>query len=444
MKRFNTLLVVDDNCAVLTALSLLLRNDFEKVTAIRSPSRIDEILRCETVDCVLLDMNFSAGINSGNEGIFWLNHIKKKSPDIPVILITAYADIELAVRGIMEGAADFIVKPWENSVLVDKVTRACKKRRAGLSKTPAGNDAGMLWGLSPEMSLLRETVIKVAPTDANILITGENGTGKELLAREIHARSARSSRPCMQVDMGSVTESLFERELFGHVKGAFTNAMTDRTGKIEEASGGTLFLDEIGNLPLHLQSKLLTALQSRKVVKVGSNKAVPVDIRLICATNCDLPSMVTQGSFREDLLYRINTIHLHLPPLRERRDDIPVLAMRFIQQFSDIYNRDVKGMTPAAERLLLDYPWHGNIRELRHAVEKAVILSDSDMLTPELFSSLSHRPAPSPRQPSTLEDMERVMIADAIKSCGGNLSAAAQRLGITRQTLYNKMKRYGL
>lgn len=444
MKKFNTLLVVDDNHAVLTAISLLLRNDFEKVVTLPSPVRIDEIMQSEKVDCVLLDMNFNAGLNSGNEGMFQLKRIRERNPKTPVILITAYADIELAVRGIQEGAADFIVKPWENSVLVDKVLKACRRYRNGQSKTANDVPDRMLWGFSEEMCPLRELVIKAAPTEANILITGENGTGKELLAREIHQRSCRASKRCLQVDMGSVTESLFESELFGHVKGSFTNAMTDRTGKIEEASGGTLFLDEIGNLPMHLQSKLLTALQSRRIVRVGSNRPVPVDIRLICATNRNLDAMVADGTFREDLLYRINTIHLHLPPLRERRDDIPILAMRFINHFADIYNRDVKGISPAAEQLLYNYSWHGNIRELRHVIEKAVILSDSDMLTPDVFSSLQRETVPVQSQPSTLEDMERVMIAEAIRLCNGNLSAASTRLGITRQTLYNKMKRYGL
>ena len=444
MKKFNTLLVVDDNRAVLTAISLLLRNDFEKVVTLPSPVRIDEIMQSEKVDCVLLDMNFNAGLNSGNEGMFHLKRIRERNPKTPVILITAYADIELAVRGIQEGAADFIVKPWENSVLVDKVLKACRRYRNGQSKVANDAPDTMLWGFSEEMCQLRELVIKAAPTEANILITGENGTGKELLAREIHQRSCRASKRCLQVDMGSVTESLFESELFGHVKGSFTNAMTDRTGKIEEASGGTLFLDEIGNLPMHLQSKLLTALQSRRIVRVGSNRPVPVDIRLICATNRNLDAMVADGTFREDLLHRINTIHLHLPPLRERHDDIPILAMRFINHFADIYNRDVKGISPAAEQLLYNYSWHGNIRELRHVIEKAVILSDSDMLTPDVFSSLQRETVPVQSQSSTLEDMERVMIAEAIRLCNGNLSAASTRLGITRQTLYNKMKRYGL
>lgn len=444
MKKFNTLLAVDDNNAVLTAISLLLRNDFEKVVTLPSPVRIDEIMQSEKVDCVLLDMNFNAGLNSGNEGIFQLNRIRQRNPETPVILITAYADIELAVRGIQEGAADFIVKPWENSVLVDKVLKACRRYRSGQHKATSEAPAGMLWGFSEKMSRLRELVIKTAPTEANILITGENGTGKELLAREIHLRSGRASKQCLQVDMGSVTESLFESELFGHVKGSFTNAITDRTGKIEEASGGTLFLDEIGNLPMHLQSKLLTVLQSRKIVRVGSNHTVPVDIRLICATNRNLDAMVKECTFREDLLYRINTIHLHLPPLRERRDDILTLAMRFVNHFAGIYNREVKGITPAAEQLLCNYPWPGNIRELRHVIEKAVILSDTDMLTPDIFSSLQMAAIPAQSQPSTLEDMERVMIADAIRLCNGNLSAASTRLGITRQTLYNKMKRYGL
>lgn len=441
MKKYNTLLIVDDNRTVLTALSLLLRPMFEKTVTLQSPVRVDEILRNEKVDCVLLDMNFSSGLNNGNEGLFTLRQIRKASPETVVILITAYADINIAVTGIKDGATDFIVKPWDNATLVTKVREACS-RKAGSGGQPKGS-AVMYWGTSEKMNSLRDIVIKVAPTDANILITGENGTGKELLAEEIHSLSRRRTHPMQHVDIGSMTESLFESELFGHVKGAFTNAVSDRTGKIEAAAGSTLFLDEIGNMPLHLQAKLLTALQRREVVRVGSNRPIKTDIRLICATNSDPDAMVAAGSFREDLLYRINTIHLHLPPLRERGNDIVRLATRFIEEFARIYSRDVTGIDRDTERLLLGHPWHGNIRELRHAIEKAVILSEGPVLTSDLFT-LSRHSVTESTSPSTLEAMERVMILRAINDCGGNLSAASAQLGITRQTLYNKMKRYAL
>ena len=329
MKKHGAILVVDDHRGVLSAVSLLLRPYFEQVITLPSPVRIDETLRNHRPDCVLLDMNFSAGINNGNEGLYWLAHIKRMNPDMPVVLFTAYADIDLAVRGIQQGASDFIVKPWENARLVDTVLKASSR-----TKRASSADNGMFWGESDAMKRLRDMVERVAPTDANVLITGENGTGKEVLAREIHGLSGRRDKPMHTVDMGSVTETLFESELFGHVKGAFTHAVTDRQGKFEAAEGSTLFMDEIGNLPPHLQSKLLVTLQNREVVRVGNNKPVKVDIRLICATNRNLDAMTGDGRFREDLLYRINTIHLQLPPLRERREDIVPLARIFMARFA--------------------------------------------------------------------------------------------------------------
>lgn len=352
MAKQGTLLVVDDNRNILTSLQYLLGEYFERVITIDSPVTIPTLLNRESIDVVLLDMNFSSGINSGNEGLYWLHEIKRLRPQTEVVLFTAYADINLAVTGIKEGAADFVVKPWENARLVQTLQEAYarvadarkgKKKTVSLSST---SDAGMYWGNSPAIRPLRMLVEKVSTTDANILITGENGTGKDMLAREIHRLSNRREGPMVAVDMGAITESLFESELFGHVKGSFTDAHTDRVGRFEAADGGTLFLDEIANLPYHLQAKLLTAIQKRCFVKVGSNIPQPTNIRLICATNRNLDEMVKNGEFREDLLYRINTIHLHIPALRERKEDILPLAKRFLEQYAKQYGRPYRLLLP--------------------------------------------------------------------------------------------------
>ena len=377
MSKQGTIIVVDDNKGVLSAVKLLLKNHFEHIVTLPSPITLPAALREENAQVVLLDMNFSSGLNTGNEGLYWLHEIKKIHPSLPVVLFTAYADIDLAVRGIKEGATDFIVKPWDNARLIETLLSACRnssknKKRAEIPKTVSS----MYWGESNAMKQLRTLIEKVAQTDANILITGENGTGKEMLAREIHALSNRYRRDMITVDMGAITESLFESELFGHKKGSFTDAHTDRAGKFEAAHEGTLFLDEIGNLPYHLQSKLLTAIQSRSVVRVGSNEPIPVNIRLICATNCDLEEMVAKGKFREDLLYRINTIHIEIPPLRERKEDIIPLAERFIDRFCKQYDKGNILLSTGAQEKLRTYPWYGNIRELEHAVEKAVIINE--------------------------------------------------------------------
>lgn len=458
MAKQGILLVVDDNRNILTSLQYLLGEYFERVITIDSPVTIPTLLNREAVDIVLLDMNFSSGINSGNEGLYWLREIKRLRPQIEVVLFTAYADINLAVTGIKEGAADFVVKPWENARLVQTLQEAYSRiveARKGKKKTavpPVASDDGMYWGNSQAIRPLRMLVEKVSTTDANILITGENGTGKDMLAREIHRLSNRKEGPMIAVDMGSITESLFESELFGHVKGSFTDAHTDRIGRFEAADGGTLFLDEIANLPYHLQAKLLTAIQKRCFVKVGSNTQQPTNIRLICATNRNLEDMVRNGEFREDLLYRINTIHLHIPALRERKEDILPLAKRFLEQYARQYGRQVQAFSPEAARRLLEHPWYGNIRELQHTVEKAVILSDSDELRGDMLQLTSTTSGPEPVAGNaeaevpfhTLDEMERGMVKRAIDQCEGNLSQAAAMLGITRQTLYNKMKRYGL
>lgn len=446
MSKQGTIIVVDDNKGVLSAVKLLLKNHFEHIVSLPSPVTLPATLREENAQVVLLDMNFSSGLNTGNEGLYWLHEIKKAQPSLPVVLFTAYADIDLAVRGIKEGATDFIVKPWDNSRLVETLLSACRHPEKGKKKPESSKSvSSMYWGKSNAMKQLRLLIEKVAQTDANILITGENGTGKEMLAREIHALSTRYGRDMVTVDMGAVTESLFESELFGHVKGSFTDARADRPGKFEAAHEGTLFLDEIGNLPYHLQSKLLTAIQSRSVVRVGSNVPIPVNIRLICATNCNLEEMVTQGKFREDLLYRINTIHIEIPPLRERKEDIIPLAERFIDRFCKQYDKGNITLSTTAGEKLSAHPWYGNIRELEHAIEKAVIINEDGILAEEHFNLPRKSIASSTETAvSTLEEMELQMIRKAMEKCNGNLSAVAAQLGITRQTLYNKMKKFGL
>lgn len=441
-----TIIIVDDNKGVLTAVQLLLKNHFSKTITLSSPVSLSSVLREENPEVVLLDMNFTSGINNGNEGLFWLHEIKRQYPNLPVVLFTAYADIDLAVRGIKEGATDFIVKPWDNQKLVETLLNAASQAKEGKKKNRKKENlsiAAMYWGESSAMQQLRMLVEKVATTNANILITGENGTGKEMLAREIHALSSRYKETMVSVDMGAITESLFESELFGHVKGSFTDAHADRTGKFEAANHSSLFLDEIGNLPYHLQAKLLTAIQQRSIVRVGSNEPVPVDIRLICATNRNLQGMVDKGEFREDLLYRINTIHVEIPPLRNRREDIVPLTERFITRFCKQYDKAPISLTASACEKLTAHSWYGNIRELEHAIEKAVIICDGNSIPAEMFQ-LVQKTEIQQTEASTLEEMEKAMIRKALDKCEGNLSAVASQLGITRQTLYNKMKKFGL
>lgn len=449
IKKQGTILIVDDNRNILTTVRMLLEPVFANIITIANPNSIPAKLREEHPDVVLLDMNFSSGINSGNEGLFWLREIKSLSPKTEVVLFTAYADIQLAVTGIKEGAADFIVKPFENGKMISTLLEARDKNKAAdktAGKLGGKNAQGMMyWGESEVMTDLRHVVEKVAATDANILITGENGTGKEVLANEIHRLSARSSKKMLPVDMGAISETLFESELFGHVKGAFTDAKVDKPGKFELADGSTIFLDEIGNLSYSLQAKLLTALQRRSIVRVGGSIQIPVDVRLVCATNRNLQQMVNDGEFREDLLYRINTIHLKLPALRQRKADIVPLANRFLRQYGDIYNKTNLRFSDEAEKKLTSLPWYGNIRELQHAIEKAVILSDGGMISAEDIDGGNQTRREKPlEEVQTLDEMESRMIEKTIKECEGNLSVVAARLGISRQTLYNKIKRYGL
>ena len=461
MKKKGNILIIDDNEAMLVSLRMLLKNVCEDVQTSTNPNAIPTLMRRKKPDVVLLDMNFGRGINNGNEGMFWLKEIKRMESDVAVVLFTAYADIDLAVRGIKEGAADFIVKPFENEVLIEKLSPLLTSPRGGTENASAldGNQALPHGGYGGGLGLIMDMVQKVAPTDANILITGENGTGKEVLAREIHRLSRRSGKQMVTVDMGAITETLFESELFGYVRGAFTDAKSDKPGKMELAEGSTLFLDEIGNLSYPLQAKLLTALQRRTITRLGDTKEIPINIRLISATNRNLQEMVREGTFREDLLYRMNTICLHLPPLRERKEEIIPLAEQFIKRYSDFYNKTPLELDDKTRQQLLDYNWPGNIRELEHTMERAVILESPNCLSPlltsprggtENASALDGNQALPPGGVGgglsglSLASMERELIARTIHDCEGNLSLVAQRLDIARQTLYNKIKKYGL
>ena len=449
MKKQGTLLIVDDNRNILTTVRMLLEPIFSQIITIANPNSIPAKLREEKPDVVLLDMNFSSGINSGNEGLYWLREIKSLRPQTEVVLFTAYADIQLAVTGIKEGATDFIVKPFDNEKMIRTLVEARDQNKAvdKLSTKNCGktSQSAMYWGDSEVMNSLRNIVDKVSKTDANILITGENGTGKEVLANEIHRLSTRGKKKMLPVDMGAITETLFESELFGHVKGAFTDAKADKPGKFELANDSTIFLDEIGNLSYGLQAKLLTALQRRSIVRVGGSTQIPINVRLVCATNRNLQQMVIDGEFREDLLYRINTIHLELPALRQRKSDIVPLAERFLHQYGDLYNKVNLRLSEEAEKKLTSLPWYGNIRELQHAIEKAVILSDGGMITAEDIDGGNQQRKEKPlEEVQTLDEMESRMIEKTIRECEGNLSVVAARLGISRQTLYNKIKRYGL
>ena len=448
-KNKGKVLVVDDNNGIRAALKLLLAMHFAEVEVIPSPKELVSRLADFRPDVVLLDMNFHTDINTGNEGLYWLSEIKKRRPDIEVVLFTAYADIQLAVEGMKRGAFDFVVKPWENDKLIEILKAAYadrSKEEKGTAAMPA-SAIPMLWGKSPAMTAIRKTVDKIASTDATVLITGENGTGKDVLAGEIHRMSMRALKPMVCVDAGALTETLFESELFGHVKGAFTDAHADHIGKFEQADGGTLFLDEIGNIPLHLQAKLLRALQNRTITRVGDTKAIPVDIRLICATNRNLEVMVRKGEFREDLYYRINTMHLHLPALRERVDEISSLAEMFIAKYADRYRRNVNGLTTEALELLKGHCWSGNVRELQNCIEKAVILCDGDMLTSSDIELQQNRTTAGSSVMSgneTLEETEEKAIRAAMARFGGNLSMVAKSLEISRPTLYAKLKKYNI
>ncbi|TPN88100.1 sigma-54-dependent transcriptional regulator [Aquimarina algicola] len=446
------ILIIDDNKSLLSALEILLQFEYKHIQTISNPNQITSIQNLKDFDVVMLDMNFSAGVNTGNEGLFWLREIKKKTPNTAVIMMTAYGAVDLAVKALKEGAADFILKPWKNEKLLATIKSAyllrksrkevqeLKQKESNL-KQVINQDGNFIIGNSKALTAVLNLVRKVAKTDVNVLITGENGTGKELIARELHRMSARKDEVFIGVDMGSISETLFESELFGHSKGAFTDAKEDRAGKFEAANKGTLFLDEIGNLSLQTQAKLLSAIQNRTIVRVGSNKTIPVDIRLVCATNCNLNQMVAEGIFREDLLYRINTIHIEIPPLRERGNDILVLADFYLKKFASKYGKPSLRINNFAQEKLLGYRWPGNVRELQHTVERAVILSEGNVLKPADFLLGNATTVALDQGPETLDEMEKLMIDRALDKHNGNYSAAANQLGISRQTLYNKIKK---
>ena len=440
------ILVVDDNSGIRAALKVLLPLHFSQVELIPSPKELVTKMADFRPDVVLLDMNFHTDINTGNEGLYWLSEIKNRTPETEVVLFTAYADIQLAVEGMKRGAFDFIVKPWDNDKLIETLKAAYTGRHKDVKKVVPPSSMKMYWGKGPQMTAIREKLDKVVATDATVLITGENGTGKDVLAGEIHRMSDRALRQMVCVDAGAITETLFESELFGHVKGAFTDAHTDHIGKFEQADGGTLFLDEIGNIPPHLQAKLLRVIQNRCITRVGDDKSIPVDIRLICATNKDLKQMVAEGKFREDLYYRINTLELHLPALRERTDEIAPLAEIFIAKFAEKYRRDVKGLSAEAIERLKGHSWSGNIRELSNCIEKAVILSESELISVADLDIQQARPSGPVEVSSTdtLEETEEKAIRAAMARFGGNLSMVAKSLEISRPTLYAKLKKYNI
>lgn len=450
------ILVVDDNDSLLEAFEMFLSPHFGTIKLLKSPETILALQKEINFDIILLDMNFKAGINSGNEGIYWMNEILMQDPLATIIMITAYGDVELAVKAIKEGAADFIQKSWDESKILSTLISAYKHRLSKLEiknlkqkkkhLSENQNCAGkMIIGESSPMRNMFETINKISGTDANILLLGENGTGKEVIAREIHRKSQRSQEIFVNVDLGSLSENLFESELFGSMKGSFTGAISDRPGRFEIASGGTLFLDEIANIPLSLQSKLLSAIQNREITPVGANHPVPIDVRLICATNANISLMVDKVSFREDLLYRINTIQLTIPPLRERVKDIGLLANHFVSLFSDKYNKSIEGCDKGAIKTLENHNWKGNVRELEHVIEKAVILCDEPILTKNEFTFRKGQSNYNlPFDNFNLSDHEKEIIARAINYSDGNYSKAASKLGINRSTLYEKIKKYEL
>lgn len=452
------ILIVDDDQDVLLAAKLFLKQHFSIVHTEREPDKLPNLMSVENYDVILLDMNFSKDATSGKEGFHWLNVIMEIDPAAVVIFITGYGDIELAVQGIKEGATNFLLKPWENKKLLATITANLKVReskkeledlRSKQKVLIADSDSSYsdIIGSSQAMTQVLSTVEKVAKTDANILVLGENGTGKELIARAVHKASPRSKEVFISVDLGAISESLFESELFGFKKGAFTDAKEDRAGRFEAANKGTIFLDEIGNLSLGLQSKLLSVLQNRKVVRLGTNKEIPIDVRLVCATNMPLYQMVNDGKFRQDLLYRINTVEIKVPSLRERLEDIPDLIEHFLKIYSRKYNMPSKRLSPSTMKRLEKHTWPGNIRELQHAVERAVIMSDSNVLEPsDFFLSQLEDNKNSDMSNSTmnLEETEKMLIRKVIDKHGGNISKAAKELGLTRASLYRRLEKYGI
>jgi two-component system response regulator HydG len=445
------ILVIDDDTDVLTAVRLLLRTEVKEVVTEKNPEQLPFLLSKDNFDLVLLDMNFNASINTGNEGIYWLQRIKEIKPEISVIMITAYGDIDLAVRSLKEGASDFVVKPWHNEKLLSTLTNVLKNREQNKNATgvrvhPGKGNASMI-GESEVMEDIFHKIDKIAPTDANILILGENGTGKDLIATAIHEQSLRADKPFIKVDVGSLTESLFESELFGHKKGAFTDAREDRMGRFESANGGTVFLDEIGNISLQQQAKLLTVLQNRQVTRLGTNQSIPIDIRLICATNIPLSELANENRFRKDLIYRINTVEITVPPLRKRKEDILLLAKHFARIYANKYLKPNIQFHVSALEKLQQYPFPGNVRELQYTIERAIIMSDSEMIEGNdlLFSPIeSSFSEADENEVLKLSTMEKNTIMKVIDKHNGNISKAAKELGLTRTALYRRLSKYDI
>lgn len=450
------ILIIDDDRDVLETARMFLKQEFATIHIEEQPTEIPRLLKATEYDAILLDMNFKKGVNDGKEGFHWLEQILKIDPQAVVILITAYGEVDLAVQAMKNGAVDFVLKPWKNQKLLATLLAACELRRSRkevqklrVTQEKLSDDIDQPYsdfiGESPAIQRIHEMIDRVAGTDADILILGENGTGKELVARAIHRRSSRKDKVFISVDLGAITETLFESELFGHVKGAFTDAKQDKPGRFEIASEGTIFLDEIGNLSLPLQSKLLTVLQHRKIQRVGSSKETPVDFRLICATNMPLHEMVIDKKFRQDLLYRINTVEIRVPSLRERPEDIPLLIAYFLHRYSKKYKRPEMKVDKGVLTKLTRYTWPGNIRELQHAVERAVILSEGKIIqNAELLISKHSTPSRKENSPLTMDDMEKQFIIQSLDDHGGNVSNTARTLGMTRTALYRRMKKHGL
>ena len=456
-KELGKILIIDDDEDVLISAKLLLKKHAKEVLIEKNPKKIPFLMNNGTYDVILLDMNFSKDITSGKEGYYWLEQILEADPKAVVILITAFGDVEMAVKALKEGATDFVLKPWQNEKLIGTLSSAIKLKESykevdklKSAKKQLEDDINKpfkdIIGDSPAMKNVFSIIDKVASTDANVLILGENGTGKELVARAIHQRSLRKDNVFVGVDMGAITETLFESELFGHKKGAFTDAKEDRAGRFEIATGGSLFLDEIGNLGMPLQSKLLSVLQQRQVTRIGSNKPLDIDIRLICATNMPVYDMVAENTFRQDLLYRINTVELHLPPLRERQDDVTVLAEHFTKVYCDKYRKPHKKLASSTLKKMTKYPWPGNIRELQHAIERAIIMSEGNILMPDdLFFLVQKTDNPSEGVDNlNLDEVEKNVILKAVNKHSGNISKAAKELGLTRASLYRRLEKHGL
>lgn len=449
------ILIVDDDTDVLESARMFLKQQFTTVTIESDPRKIPELLKLQDYDIILLDMNFKKGVNDGEEGFHWLSQILEVDPAIVVILITAYGEVDLAVKAMKNGATDFVLKPWKNQKLLGTINAALQLRDARkevvkLKNTQASitNDIDVGYldfvGESPAVKRIHELIARVAPTDADVLILGENGTGKELVARALHRKSLRRDHPLITVDLGAITETLFESELFGHVKGAFTDARVDKAGRFELASGGTIFLDEVGNLSLPLQAKLLSVLQQRKVQRIGSAKTIDVDVRVISATNLPLYEMTAERKFRQDLLYRLNTVEIRMPSLRERSEDIPSLCEHFLRVYGKKYKRPGIKIDKAVLTKLKKYTWPGNVRELQHSIERAVILSEDQTIhSPDLLIS-NNVPPPRTEQPLSMSEMEKQFIRQSLDLNGGNVTDTAKALGLTRTALYRRMKRHGL